>query len=108
VDRRKLPPAKSQQTFAFIVGLVLSGEAIGQFGIGVTVWLNAVLLAVAAFAGRVVPVVSPMEHSPSRSIAKADVLGVGTLLRLRLCRHIVVIAALAAAAMDCRPSRIPS
>ncbi len=79
---------------AFIVGSVLSGEAIGQFGIGVVVWLNAALLIVAAFAGRVVPVVLPTQHSPPPSTAKHDVLGVGTLLRLPLYRCIVVAAAL--------------
>jgi MFS transporter, PPP family, 3-phenylpropionic acid transporter len=79
---------------AFIVGSVLSGEAIGQFGVDVVVWLNAALLVVAACAGRVVPVVLPTQHSLAPAKAISDVLGVGTLLRLPLYRHIVVVAAL--------------
>jgi PPP family 3-phenylpropionic acid transporter len=35
---------------AFILGLVLSGQAVGHFGIASVVWLNAALLATAAFA----------------------------------------------------------
>ena len=79
---------------AFIVGLVLAGEAVGQFGIAVVVWLNAVLLAVAAFAGRIVPVLLPTPRSAPPSIAIPDVRGLGDLLRLPLYRRIVLVAAL--------------
>jgi hypothetical protein len=37
---------------AFILGTVLSGQAIGRFGIIAVVWLNAGLLAAVAFAAR--------------------------------------------------------
>jgi len=36
---------------AFILGSVLSGQAVGHFGIASVVWLNAALLAAAAFIG---------------------------------------------------------
>jgi MFS transporter, PPP family, 3-phenylpropionic acid transporter len=78
---------------AFIVGSMLSGEAIGQFGIAVVVWLNAALLAVAVLAGRNVPVLLP-RRKPVPSLAEADVRGLGTLLRLPLYRRIVLVAGL--------------
>jgi MFS transporter, PPP family, 3-phenylpropionic acid transporter len=79
---------------AFIVGSVLSGEAIGQFGIAVVVWLNAALLSAAAFAGRAAPVLLPKQHPAPPTIAKADLGGISALLRLPLYRRIVLVAAL--------------
>jgi PPP family 3-phenylpropionic acid transporter len=79
---------------AFIVGSVLSGEAIGQFGIAVVVWLNAALLAAAALAGRAVPVLLPRPRPAPTPRAKLDAHGVGALLRLPLYRRIVLVAAL--------------
>ena len=79
---------------AFIVGSVLSGQAIGQFGVAVTVWLNAALLAAAAFAGRAAPVLLPTQRPAPLTIGKRDVHGVGALLRLPLYRRIVLVAAL--------------
>jgi PPP family 3-phenylpropionic acid transporter len=79
---------------AFIVGSVLSGEAIGQFGIAVVVWLNAALLAAAALAGRAVPLLLPRPRPAPTPRAKLDAHGVGALLRLPLYRRIVLVAAL--------------
>jgi MFS transporter, PPP family, 3-phenylpropionic acid transporter len=79
---------------AFIVGSMLSGQAIGQFGITVVVWLNAALLAAAAFAGRAAPVLLPTQRPAPLTIGKRDVRGVGALLRLPLYRRVVLVAAL--------------
>jgi PPP family 3-phenylpropionic acid transporter len=79
---------------AFIVGSVLSGEAIGGFGIAVVVWFNASLLAAAALAGRIVPVLLPRQASAPPTRPKPDVHGVGALLRSPLYRRVVVVAAL--------------
>jgi hypothetical protein len=67
--------------------LVVAGEAVGQLGIAVVVWLNAVLLAAASFAGRIVPVLLPTPRSAPPSIAKPDVRGLGALLQLPLYRR---------------------
>src|SRR3984893_17197854 len=40
---------------AVILGSMLSGQAVGHFGIATVVWLNAALLAAAAFAALLVP-----------------------------------------------------
>lgn len=79
---------------AFIVGSVLSGQAIGQFGVAVVIWLNAALLAAAAFAGRAAPVLLPTQRPALLTIGTRDVRGVGALLRLPLYRRIVLVAAL--------------
>ena len=76
---------------AFILGSVLSGQAVGHFGIATVVWLNAALLAAAAFAALLVPQLLPMQDVAR---ATAGVRGVGALLRLPLYRRIVLIAAL--------------
>jgi PPP family 3-phenylpropionic acid transporter len=68
---------------AFILGTVLCGQAIGQFGIGVVVWLNAGLLVAAAFAARIVPVLLPTPNPARPAIAKTMVQGLGALLRCR-------------------------
>jgi MFS transporter, PPP family, 3-phenylpropionic acid transporter len=79
---------------AFIFGLVLSGQAIGQFGIAAVVWLNAGLLAATAFVALRVPQLLP-SHDADRPVAtKAGLRGVGALLRLPLYRRVVLIAAL--------------
>ena len=80
---------------AFIIGTVLSGAAIGRFGIPVVVWLNAVLLGATVFAARAVPVLLPRRHPVATTpTLKADARGLGTLLRLPLYRRIVLVAAL--------------
>jgi len=76
---------------AFILGSVLSGQAVGHFGIAAVVWLNAALLSAAAFAALLVP-----QLLPTQTVARATagVRGVGALLRLPLYRRVVLVAAL--------------
>ena len=77
---------------AFVVGLVMSGQAIGHFGIAVIVWLNAALLLVASpVALRVPQLLASGEHS--RAIAN-QARGLLALLRLPLYRKMVLLAAL--------------
>jgi PPP family 3-phenylpropionic acid transporter len=79
---------------AFILGTVLSGQAIGRFGITAVVWLNAGLLTVAACAVRIVPVLLPTPTAARPAMLKTMVPGLGALLRLPLYRRIVLVAAL--------------
>jgi PPP family 3-phenylpropionic acid transporter len=79
---------------AFIFGLVISGQAIGHFGIAMAIWLNAALLAAAAFAARLVPALLPPQHPAPAIAPESGVRGVGALLRLRLYRWVVLVAAL--------------
>src|SRR5580692_7601937 len=76
---------------AFILGSMLSGQAVGHFGIDTVVWLNAALLSAAAFAALLVP-----QLLPTQTVARATagVRGVGALLRLPLYRRLVLVAAL--------------
>jgi PPP family 3-phenylpropionic acid transporter len=74
---------------AFILGTLVSGQAIGAFGLDVIIGLQALLLGAAAFAAMQVP---EIEH-PHRWRRKATV-GVGALLRIARYRHLVVLAAL--------------
>src|SRR6202045_1488252 len=76
---------------AFILGSVLSGQAVGHFGIASVVWLNAALLAAAAFAALLVPPLLPMQ---TVARATAGAAGVGPLVRLPLSRRLVLVAAL--------------
>jgi MFS transporter, PPP family, 3-phenylpropionic acid transporter len=73
---------------------MLSGQAIGHFGITMIVWLNAALLAAAAFAAILVPQLLPSQDTARATAAKGMVRGVGALLRLPLYRRVVLVAAL--------------
>jgi MFS transporter, PPP family, 3-phenylpropionic acid transporter len=64
---------------AFIFGSMLSGQAIGHFGITMVVWLNAALLAAAAFAAILVPQLLPSQDTARATAAKGMVRGVGAL-----------------------------
>jgi PPP family 3-phenylpropionic acid transporter len=79
---------------AFILGTLLSGQAITRFGIIAAVWLNAALLAATAFAARFVPVLLPAEDVTRPATSEGAVRGFRELLRLRLYRHIILVAAL--------------
>jgi MFS transporter, PPP family, 3-phenylpropionic acid transporter len=79
---------------AFIVGTVLSGQVIGRFGIIAVVWLNAMLLAMTAFAARLVPVLLPTPEAPRPTTPQPALQGFGALLRLPIYRRIVLVAAL--------------
>jgi MFS transporter, PPP family, 3-phenylpropionic acid transporter len=77
---------------AFILGSLLSGQAIGRLGNAVIVWLNAALLAGAAAVSPLVPRLSP--RRPSRPTALAERGDVAALLRLKPFQRAVVVAAL--------------
>jgi MFS transporter, PPP family, 3-phenylpropionic acid transporter len=79
---------------AFILGSMLSGQAVEHFGIASVVWLNAALLATVAFAALLVPQLPPTQDAARATEAKGGVRGVGALLRLPLYRRLILIAAL--------------
>ena len=77
---------------AFALGLVLSGQVIGRFGIVVIVWLSAALLATAAPTALGVPqLLAAGGHAPA---TPRQSRGVGVLLRLPLYRKMVLLAML--------------
>jgi len=78
---------------AFILGAVVSGQVVERSGLAVIVWLNAVLLALAAL---VVPCVSRLPRpDPLRSAAASvNAASIIALLRLSEFRRVVVVAAL--------------
>ena len=76
---------------AFIVGTLLSGQAVSAFGLYVIVWQQALLLGTAAFAAIVVP---ELIHNPTADVVRAPAGGVVILLRLPLFRNLVLVAAL--------------
>ena len=55
---------------AFILGSVLSGQAVGHFGIASVVWINAALLATVAFAALLVPQLPPTQDAARATEAK--------------------------------------
>jgi MFS transporter, PPP family, 3-phenylpropionic acid transporter len=77
---------------AFVVGLVMSGQAIGHFGIVVIVWLNtALLLAASPVALGVQQTLTSGGHSRATASHAGGVLA---LLRLPLYRKMVLLVAL--------------
>ena len=77
---------------AFALGLVLSGQVIGHFGIVVIVWLNAALLAAAApMALGVSQLLTTGGHARA---TPSHARGIGVLLRLPLYRKMVLLAML--------------
>jgi MFS transporter, PPP family, 3-phenylpropionic acid transporter len=77
---------------AFVVGLVMSGQVIGHFGIVVIVWLNtALLLAASPVALGVPQLLASGGHSRA---PRSQARGVLALLRLPLYRKMVLLAAL--------------
>jgi PPP family 3-phenylpropionic acid transporter len=76
---------------AFIVGTLLSGQAVSAFGLDVIVWLQALLLGAAAFAAILVP---ELIHARAADAIRAPAGGVFILLRLSLFRNLVFVAAL--------------
>jgi PPP family 3-phenylpropionic acid transporter len=96
------PPSSGQRGFeygwvrgtgsaAFIIGTLLSGQAVSAFGLDLIVWLQALLLGVAAFAGILVP---ELIHARPTGAVRAPAGGVLILLRLPLFRNLVLVAAL--------------
>jgi PPP family 3-phenylpropionic acid transporter len=76
---------------AFIVGTLLSGQAVSRFGLDLIVWLQASLLGVAAFAALQVP---ELIHPRTADAVQAQAGGVLILLRLPLFRNLILVAAL--------------
>lgn len=74
---------------AFILGTLVSGQAIGAFGLEVIVPLQALLLGAAGLAAVRVP---EIEHRPRPR--PETTVGAGALLRIRRYRNLVLIAAL--------------
>ena len=74
---------------AFILGTLVSGQAIGAFGLEVIVALQALLLCAAALAATRVPEIE--HHLRPRS---DTALGAGTLLRIARYRNLLLLAAL--------------
>ena len=76
---------------AFIVGALLSGQAVGAFGLDLIVWLQALLLAVAAFVRDLVP---ELIHPRAADAVRAPAGSVLILFRLPVFRNLVLVAAL--------------
>jgi MFS transporter, PPP family, 3-phenylpropionic acid transporter len=76
---------------AFIVGILLSGQAVSVFGLDLIVYLQALLLGVATFAAILVP---ELIHSRTADAVRAPAGGVLILLRLPLFRNLILVAAL--------------
>ncbi len=76
---------------AFIAGALASGQAVGRFGLGVIVWLNAGLLAAAAGAATIVP--ARVAGAPGGPAA-GGVSGVRSLLAIPAFRVLMAVAAL--------------
>ena len=77
---------------AFIVGTLLSGQAVSAWGLDVIVWLQALLLGAAAVAAILVP---ELIHDRTAEAVRAPAGGVLLLLlRLPRFRHLLLVAAL--------------
>jgi PPP family 3-phenylpropionic acid transporter len=76
---------------AFIVGTLLSGQAVSAFGLDLIVSLQALLLGMAAFAAILVP---ELIHARTADVVRAPAGGVLILLRLPVFRNLVLVAAL--------------
>lgn len=76
---------------AFIVGTLLSGQAVSAFGLDPIVSLQALLLGAAALAAILVP---ELTHDRTADAVRAPAGGVLILLRLPRFRNLVVVAAL--------------
>ena len=75
----------------FIVGTLVSGQAVSAFGLDVIVYLQALLLGAAAFAAMLVP---ELIHHRTAEAVREPAGGVLILLRLPLFRYLVLVAAL--------------
>ena len=76
---------------AAFMSALLSGQAVGAFGLDLIVWLQALLLAVAAFVAILVP---ELIHPRTADAVRAPAGGVLILFRLPVFRNLVLVAAL--------------
>jgi MFS transporter, PPP family, 3-phenylpropionic acid transporter len=77
---------------AFIVGLLVSGQSVGSAGLGIIVWLNAALLAVATCFSWMVP--NRVAGAQLAGIAAPSAGSVRTLLRIPMFPRLMIVAAL--------------
>lgn len=75
---------------AFIMGTLLSGQAVSRFGLAAIIWLNGVLLGVTAWCAWGVPDLLARKVS----LARERAVGAGSLLRLPAFRRLMLVAAL--------------
>jgi PPP family 3-phenylpropionic acid transporter len=75
---------------AFIVGTLLSGQAVARLGLTAIIWLNGVLLGVAAWCAWRVPDLL----ARSALLVRDRAVGAGSLLRLPAFRRLMLVAAL--------------
>ena len=76
---------------AFIIGTLLSGQAVSTFGLDIIIWLQALLLGMAACAGILVP---ELIHDRTTAVVRSSAGGVRILLGLPQFRNLVIVAAL--------------
>ena len=75
---------------AFILGTLLSGQAVGHFGLSAIIWLNGSLLGLAALAAWWIPDALRQSAPPVRERAE----GFSSLLRLQGFVRLMLVAAL--------------
>jgi MFS transporter, PPP family, 3-phenylpropionic acid transporter len=75
---------------AFIAGTLAAGSAVGRFGLDAIIWLNGMLLGMAAWSARRLPDLI----GRSASVARVRIGGAGSLLRLPMFRQLMLAAAL--------------
>jgi MFS transporter, PPP family, 3-phenylpropionic acid transporter len=77
---------------AFIIGSILSGQLVAQYGLSAVIMLNAALLIGAAISAAAVPRMPPQPISESPTMSGRE--SVIALLRLRPFRRVVLVASL--------------
>ncbi len=77
---------------AFIVGTLVSGQMVGRSGLGVIVWLNAGLLAIAAVLAPTLP--NQVAGTNDAGAASPHRRSFGTLLRIPVFRRLMLVATL--------------
>jgi MFS transporter, PPP family, 3-phenylpropionic acid transporter len=75
----------------FIIGTLLSGQAVSAFGLDIIIWLQALLLAMAACAGILVP---ELIHHRTTAVVRSPAGGVRVLLGIAQFRNLVIVASL--------------
>src|SRR6266446_4719356 len=81
--------ARGAGSGAFIVGLVLSGQVVGRYGIAAVIWLNAALLAAAALCALRVRQLPPRPTAQSTAPSPERGSVVELLQRSRRCASVV-------------------
>jgi MFS transporter, PPP family, 3-phenylpropionic acid transporter len=77
---------------AFIVGILVSGQLVGSQGLGIIVWLNVGLLALATCFAWMVP--NRVTGTRLAGISSQDAGSLRTLLRIPMFRRLMIVAAL--------------